>query len=309
MNLKITSKKAKYPKDTLFHKYKNELMNFDKIKKNYLFSHYKENIFEENKNHIINISSKNILKNQNNNKFHKPIKNSISFNHKKINLYRIVKDNKYKIKKPKFNSQISSLKYYLLYSEPGIAKKSLENIYNDLDTIQKKIDNFEEKEENKINDYEKNVKLNEHTNDNRLIINIPNYSNKKENVDNFLGLCGTYEKYNYEFSKIKNLFGTKINLFEKKNIIKNLIKNKELNNKTINNYSHSKKNFKLLFPEIEIKRIKFNRNNKNKSYDKKNFNIINNLNNNTGIIYNNLKGNKNIRNSLSKKFTLDNIII
>ena len=298
MNLKIISKKEKYSKDTLFQKYKNELMNFDKIKKNYLLSLNKNNISEENKNNIIKISSKNILKKSNTNKFHKPIQNSISFNHKKIKLY----------KKPKLGAQISSLKYYLLYSEPGIAKKSLENIYNDLDTIQKKIDNFEEKEENKINDIQKNIKINEHINDNKLIINIPNYSNKEKKVDNFLGLCGTYEKYNYEFSRIKNLFGTKINLFEKKNIIKNMIKNKELNNKTVNNFSYPKKKFKLLFPEISNKKIKFNKINKNKSYDKKKFYIINNVNNNNGLTFNNLKGIKK-KNSFNKKFALNNIII
>ena len=298
MNLKIIPKKENHPKDTLFQKYKNELMNFDKMKKNYLLSLNKINISEENKNHIFNISSKNIFKKPNNNKNHKPIQNCISFNHKKIKLY----------KKPKFNKEVSSLKYYLLYSEPGIAKKSLENIYNDLDTIQKQIDNFEEKEENKINDYKK-VKINEHINDNKLIINIPNYSNKEEKADNFLGLCGTFEKYNYEFSKIKNLFGTKINLFEKKNIIRNIIKKKELNNKTINNFSYPKKNFKLLFPQINNKKIKFNRINKNKSYDKKKFNVINNVNNNAGLIFNNLKGISKNKNSLRKKLTFDNIII
>ena len=126
-------------------------------------------------------------------------------NPKKIKLNRINKENKYNPKKPKFNSQLSSLKYYLLYSEPGISKKSPINIYEDLDKIKKQINNFEEKEDNKIKDLEKKT-INKVKNNNKMIVNIPDYLHQKDNIDNFLGLCGTYEKYNYEFSKIKNLF-------------------------------------------------------------------------------------------------------
>ena len=273
-------------KDNLFQEYKNQLINYDKFKKKYLLSSNKNNISEEKKNQFINISSiKNINKPQ---KYHF----EKSFNLKKIKLNRIIKDNKSKLKMPKFNSEISSLKYYLLYSEPGISKKSLENIHDDLDEIQKKINNFDKKEENKINNNDKITK-NMHIDNDKMVVNIPDYnSNKKNIINSFLGLCGTYEKYNYEFSRIKNLFGTKINLFEKKDIIKNIIKNKELNNKTINNYSIGKKNLKQffpLFPKINSKNDKIN---KTKSFDKKKFHPLNAFKKNkTGILFkvNNLK--------------------
>ena len=161
-----------------------------------------------------------------------------------------------------------------------------------------------------MNYYEKRNENNKNLNDNKMVINIPDYSNKKDNIDSFLGLCGTYEKYNYEFSKIKNLFGTKINLFEKKELIKNIIKNKELNNKTITNFSHPKNNFKLLFPAINNKKYKYNKIFKNKSYDKKKFNIKHNLKSNIGIFFNNIDKIKIYKNSLSKKRnkTIDNNI-
>ena len=224
MYLNLSLKTINPSKDNLFQKYKNELINYDKIKKNILLSKSKFSLSEEKKNTLIQISSlENIRKKNNDNKF--------PSNLKKINLNRIIKDNKYKLKKPKFNSQLSYLKYYLLYSEPGLAKKSLKNIYDDLDKINNKINKYEEKEENKINEFEKRNKIKEEiNNNNQMVVNIPDYTNKKGNVKNFLGLCGTYEKYNYEFSKIKNLFGTKINLFEKKDIIKKFIKNNDLNN-------------------------------------------------------------------------------
>lgn len=312
MNLKISFKTGKKPKDILFLKYKNELINFDKIKKNFFLSLNKNNISEEKKNTLINLSSLNNINNIKKSKkrhFNSQNQNSISYNPKKIKLNRIIKENKYMIKKPKFNSQISSLKYYLLYSEPGVAKKSLENIYDDLDKIDKKIDTFQEKEENKKNEYENRIKNNKQLiNDNKMIINIPDYSNKKENLDNFLGLCGTYEKYNYEFSKIKNLFGTKINLFEKRNIIKNIIRNRELSNKTINNYSYPKKKIQLFFPSINNKN-KNNKINKNKSYDKKKFGIKNNLSNNNELFFNNIEEIPEIKKYLSKKMTIDNNLI
>ena len=74
-----------------------------------------------------------------------------------------------------------------------------------MDKIKKQINNFEEKEDNKIKDLEKKT-INKVKNNNKMIVNIPDYLHQKDNIDNFLGLCGTYEKYNYEFSKIKNLF-------------------------------------------------------------------------------------------------------
>ena len=265
MYLNLSLKTINPSKDNLFQKYKNELINYDKIKKNILLSKSKFSLSEEKKNTLIQISYlENIRKKNNDKKF--------PSNLKKINLNRIIKDNKYKLKKPKFNSQLSYLKYYLLYSEPGLAKKSLKNIYDDLDKINNKINKYEEKEENKINEFEKRNKIKEEiNNNNQMVVNIPDYTNKKGNVKNFLGLCGTYEKYNYEFSKIKNLFGTKINLFEKKDIIKKFIKNNDLNNnKTTSNFSYPKNRFKLFFPQIG-KKIKKNGGINSKSFDKKKF--------------------------------------
>lgn len=281
----------KEPKDLLFQKYKNELMNFDKVKKNYLVSLKKFNISEEKKLQIFNqgtsldtinksknnktlLSSHNYNYNHNRNHNH-----SNKMNHKKIKLNRLI--NKNKIKKPKFNSQLSSLKYYLLYSEPGVGKKSLQSIYEDLDQIQKNIDNFEENEKNKMNDYEKSQKNDENLNENKMVINIPDYASNKvkgANIDNFLGLCGTYQKYNYEFSKIKNLFGTKINLFEKRNIIKDYMKNMKLSNKTTSNSSCPKNKFKTLFPNINNQSMnkykKINNNKSIKNISKNSFKLV-----------------------------------
>ena len=144
-----------------------------------------------------------------------------------------------------------------------------------------------------------------------MIINIPDFSSKKENIDSFLGLCGIYEKYNYEFSKIKNIFGTKINLFEKKEIIKNIIKNKELNNKSINNPSHHKNNFKLFFPKIINKKNKYNKMNKTKSFDKKKFILKNFSKNSTMNLFSNIDKINNNKNSLNKRrnITIDNNMI
>lgn len=279
----------KEPKDLLFQKYKNELMNFDKVKKNYLVSLKKFNVSEEKKLQIFNqgtsldtinksknnktlLSSHNYNHNRNHN-------HSNKMNHKKIKLNRLI--NKNKIKKPKFNSQLSSLKYYLLYSEPGVGKKSLQSIYEDLDQIQKNIDNFEENEKNKMNDYEKSQKNDENLNENKMVINIPDYASNKvkgANIDNFLGLCGTYQKYNYEFSKIKNLFGTKINLFEKRNIIKDYMKNMKLSNKTTSNSSCPKNKFKTLFPNINNQSMnkykKINNNKSIKNISKNSFKLV-----------------------------------
>ena len=233
-------------------------MNFDKIKKNYLVSMNRFNISEEknlqNFNHGALLDT---INKSNNNKTllsshdYNSHNNINKMNLKKIKLSKFIKKNKNKIKKPKFNSQLSSLKYYLLYSEPGVGKKSLQSIYEDLDNIQKKIDNYEENEKNKMNDYEKRTKDGDDSNENKMVINIPDYESiGKSNIENFLGLCGTYQKYNYEFSKIKNLFGTKINLFEKRKIIKDYLNNMKLNNKTTSNYSCPKKKFKSFFPKI-----------------------------------------------------------
>ena len=147
----------------------NYLIYYDKFKNNYLLSANKNNISEEKKNQFINISSiKGINKPQKCN-FEK------SFNLKKIKL---------------------------LYSEPGISKKSFENIHDDLDKIQKKINNVDKKEENKINDYDK-ISKDKHIDSDKMVVNIPDYnSNKKNNINSFLRLCGTYEKYNYELSRI-----------------------------------------------------------------------------------------------------------
>lgn len=305
MKLNITSDPEKNQKDIIFQKYKNELINFDKIKKNYLISLNKFNISEDKKIQNINQASidnintsktnKTLLSNHSNN-------NTNPLNLKKIKLHRIIKENKNKIKKPKFNSQLSSLKYYLLYSEPGVGKKSLQNIYEDLDKIQKKIDNFEENEKNKMNDYEKRNKNNEKLIENKMVINIPDYSNKKENIDNFLRLCGTYEKYNYEFSKIKNLFGTKINLFEKRDIIKNYMDNMRISNKTTSNFSCPKKKLKLFFPKIDNKSInktinKYKKINTNKSFNKNKIKIKSNSNRNIRLVF---KGLNEISNKIKK---------
>ena len=305
MKLNICSDQEKSQKDIIFQKYKNELINFDKIKKNYLISLNKFNISEDKKMQYINQAS---IDNINTSKTSKTLlsnhsnKNTNPLNLKKIKLHRIIKENKNKIKKYKFNKQLSSLKYYLLYSEPGVGKKSLQNIYDDLDKIQKKIDNFEENEKNKMNDYEKRNKKNENLIENKMVINIPDYSNQKKNIDNFLKLCGTYEKYNYEFSKIKNLFGTKINLFEKRDIIKNYMDNMKISNKTTSNFSCPKKKLKLFFPKIDNKSInksinKYKKINTNKSFYKNKIKIKSNSNRNIRLLF---KGLNEISNKIKK---------
>ena len=168
--------------------------------------------------------------------------------------------------------------------------------------FKKKIDNFEENEKNKMNDYEKRNKNNEKLIENKMVINIPDYSNKKENIDNFLRLCGTYEKYNYEFSKIKNLFGTKINLFEKRDIIKNYMDNMRISNKTTSNFSCPKKKLKLFFPKIDNKSInktinKYKKINTNKSFNKNKIKIKSNSNRNIRFVF---KGLNEISNKIKK---------
>jgi hypothetical protein len=278
--------------DLIEIKNKNKLINL-----NYLSPQDKYS--EEQKNQMTIDAFNKVKKNNNKNStFSGPL------NLKKIKLKSLNKENKHrqKIKRLKFTSQLSSLKYYLLYSQPGIGKKSLQNIYEDLDNIEKKIDNYEENEEIKINNFEKMSRNYENLIENKMIVNIPDFSSKNKNFDGFLGFCGTYDKYNHDMSKIKNLFGTKINLLEKKQIIKNMLKNNELNSNTINNYYLPKKKLKLFYPSISNK----NNNNthifkENKSFDKSKINK-NFFNRNNKIINpNNLKGI-----NFSKKYTRTN---
>ena len=110
MKLNICSDQEKSQKDIIFQKYKNELINFDKIKKNYLISLNKFNISEDKKMQYINQAS---IDNINTSKTSKTLlsnhsnKNTNPLNLKKIKLHRIIKENKNKIKKPKFNTQLS----------------------------------------------------------------------------------------------------------------------------------------------------------------------------------------------------------
>lgn len=235
-----------------------------------------------------------IIKTKKNNNKNSMFYNSGPLNLKKIKLKSINKESKYrqKLSRHKYTSQLSSLKYYLLYSQPGIGKKSLQNIYEDLDNIDKKIDNYEENEEIKVNNFEKMSRNYENLIENKMIVNIPDFSSKNKNFDGFLGFCGTYDKYNHDMSKIKNLFGTKINLLEKKQIIKNMFKSNELNSNFICNYSQPKKKLKLFYPSISNKK----NNNKihifkeNKSFDKTKLNKNFFNRNNKGTNPNNLKG-------------------
>ena len=223
--------------DLIELKNKNKTMNL-----NYFFS--KDRNSEEQKVQTtldsINRTKSNKIKN--------PLFCNGPFNLKKIKLKNLSKESKHrqKLRRLKFPSQLSSLKYYLLYSEPGIGKKSLQNIYEDLDNIDKQIDNYEEKEEIKVNKYEKMSRNYENLIENKMIVNIPDFSSNTKYFDGFLGFCGSFDKYNQDMSKIKSLFGTKINLLEKKHIIKNMLKNNELNCNTVSNYSQPKKKMKLL---------------------------------------------------------------
>jgi hypothetical protein len=290
MNSKKLSKS--HMNDLIEIKNKNKLINL-----NYLSPQDKYS--EEQKNQMTIDAFNKVKKNNNKNStFSGPL------NLKKIKLKSLNKENKHrqKIKRLKFTSQLSSLKYYLLYSQPGIGKKSLQNIYEDLDNIEKKIDNYEENEEIKINNFEKMSRNYENLIENKMIVNIPDFSSKNKNFDGFLGFCGTYDKYNHDMSKIKNLFGTKINLLEKKQIIKNMLKNNELNSNTINNYYLPKKKLKLFYPSISNK----NNNNthifkENKSFDKSKINKNFFNRNNKGTNPNNLKGI-----NFSKKYTRTN---
>ena len=280
MNSKKLSKS--HLNDLIELKKKNKVMNLNNLSPQDKYS-------EEQKNQMtLDIGIKTKKNNDKNSLFY----NSGPLNLKKIKLKSLNKENKQrkKIKRFKFTSQLSSLKYYLLYSEPGIGKKSLQNIYEDLDNIDKKIDNYEENEEIKVNNFEKMSRNYENLIENKMIVNIPDFSSKNKNFDGFLGFCGTYDKYNHDMSKIKNLFGTKINLLEKKQIIKNMFKSNELNSNTLSNYSQPKKKLKLFYPTIS------NKNNKtihilkeNKSFDKSKINKNFFNRNNKGINPNNLK--------------------
>ena len=256
-------------------KKKNKPMNLNYLSPQDIYS-------EEQKNQISKDVINRTKKNNKDFTFYK----SGPLNLKKIKLKSLNKENKHrqKIGKQKFTSQLSSLKYYLLFSEPGIGKKSLQNIYEDLDNIEKKIDTYEENEEIKVNNFEKMSRNYENLIENKMIVNIPDFSIKTKNFDGFLGFCGTYDKYNHDMSKIKNLFGTKINLLEKKQIIKNMLKNNELNSNTIYNYSQPKKKLKLFYPSINnninithiFKENKsFDKNKINKNFFNRNNKIIN----------------------------------
>jgi len=284
MNSKKLSKS--HVNDLIELKNKNKLMNSN-------YSSPKEKNLEEEKNQMTLDNSSRTKKINNKNPL---FYNTGPLNLKKIKLKSLNKENKHrqKLKRFKFTSQLSSLKYYLLYSEPGIGKKTLQNIYEDLDNIDKKIDNYEENEEIKVNNFEKMSRNYENMIENKMIVNIPDFSSKSKNFDGFLGFCGTYEKYNHDMSKIKNLFGTKINLLEKKQIIKNMLKNKELNSNTISNYSQPKRKLKIFFPSINNKNKNINNNThifkENKSFDKSKINKNFFNRNNKGINPNNLKG-------------------
>ena len=260
----------------------------NKSKKDYLFYQNLNKIItnanENQKNKASNITWVNSMKSFKN-------CNITPLNLKKNYLRRSLKDIN---EKPKFSSELCCLKYYLSFSKPGIGKKTLHNIYEDLDKIQNKITSYEQIEENKSNKVNENNTSRDYINEYKKIINTPQFSHRKRYINTFISLCGRNEKYKYEFSKIKNLFGTRSNLFEKREIIKNMIKENDLNNKSINIFSVPNKKIKLYFPSINNKRKKnksFNKNKlKGKSLSKTNFgsnlfnlNMINKMKINTMI--------------------------
>ena len=287
MDLQIPFKQMS-KNNILFLKYKNEIKNMNKSKKDYLFYQNLNKIItnanENQKNKASNITWVNSMKSFKN-------CNITPLNLKKNYLRRSLKDIN---EKPKFSSELCCLKYYLSFSKPGIGKKTLHNIYEDLDKIQNKITSYEQIEENKSNKVNEKNASRVYINEYKKIINTPQFSHRKRYINTFISLCGRNEKYKHEFSKIKNLFGTRSNLFEKREIIKNMIKENDLNNKSINIFSVPNKKIKLYFPSINNKRKKnksFNKNKlKGKSLSKTNFgsnlfnlNMINKMKINTMI--------------------------
>ena len=287
MDLQIPFKQMS-KNNILFLKYKNEIKNMNKSKKDYLFYQNLNKIItnanENQKNKASNITWANSMKSFKN-------CNITPLNLKKNYLRRSLKDIN---EKPKFSSELCCLKYYLSFSKPGIGKKTLHNIYEDLDKIQNKITSYEQIEENKSNKVNEKNASRDYINEYKKIINTPQFSHRKRYINTFISLCGRNEKYKHEFSKIKNLFGTRSNLFEKREIIKNMIKENDLNNKSINIFSVPNKKIKLYFPSINNKRKKnksFNKNKlKGKSLSKTNFgsnlfnlNMINKMKINTMI--------------------------
>ena len=287
MDLQIPFKQMS-KNNILFLKYKNEIKNMNKSKKDYLFYQNLNKIItnanENQKNKASNITWANSMKSFKN-------CNITPLNLKKNYLRRSLKDIN---EKPKFSSELCCLKYYLSFSKPGIGKKTLHNIYEDLDKIQNKITSYEQIEESKSNKVNEKNASRDYINEYKKIINTPQFSHRKRYINTFISLCGRNEKYKHEFSKIKNLFGTRSNLFEKREIIKNMIKENDLNNKSINIFSVPNKKIKLYFPSINNKRKKnksFNKNKlKGKSLSKTNFgsnlfnlNMINKMKINTMI--------------------------
>ena len=285
MDLQIPFKQMS-KNNILFLKYKNEIKNMNKSKKDYLYFQNQNKIYtnENKKNKASNITWANSIKSFKN-------CNVTPLNLKKNDLRRSLKNI---TEKPKFSSELCYLKYYLSFSKPGIGKKTLHNIYEDLDKIQNKITSYEQIEENKSNKVNEKNASRDYINEYKKIINTPQFSHRKRYINTFISLCGRNEKYKHEFSKIKNLFGTRSNLFEKREIIKNMIKENDLNNKSINIFSVPNKKIKLYFPSINNKRKKnksFNKNKlKGKSLSKTNFgsnlfnlNMINKMKINTMI--------------------------
>ena len=310
MSYKISSSKEKIPKDFLFSKYKNHLKKNDNPKPKQLF--YMKN-FNDSKINKIQINNKisydnSSITNNKNLNLSNHSKTPLNMKVKNISRIAYLKKLNPKIKKPKFTSQLTSLKYYLLYSKAGIGKKSLQNIYEDLDDIQKKIINYEENEERIIKTYKNLNTSNNQNNENKMVVNNPELSFKKKNLNSFLNLYGHFEK-SQEFSKIRNLFGVRINLFEKREIIKKFMKNKELGNKTASNFNDINKKLKTFFPSIDNKNSKSKNKKENKSFDSDLFKVdhkskrnnINNLNDIYRIISKNYLIKK-------KNYTMDNKI-
>ena len=310
MDLQIPLKQ-KRKNNILFLKYKNEIKNMNKSKKDYLYYQNlnKNNTDENQKNKASNITWVNSTKSFKN-------YNITPLNLKKNDLRRSLKSIS---EKPKFSSELCFLKYYLSFSKPGIGKKTLHNIHEHLDKIQNKIESYEQIEEKKTNEIkEKNVDR-DYINEYKRIINTPQFSHRKRYIDTFISLYGKNEKYKHEFSRIKNLFGTRSNLFEKRAIIKNLIKKEELNNKTINIFSFPKKKIKLYFPSVDNKGKKnkslFRNKMKRKSFSKTNFktnlinlNLVNKIKNTMidNLLLNNMKSTNNKKKDIVNK-DLENI--
>ena len=203
----------------------NEYKSTNKIKLNNTKS---KNLFNSNRQFYYNHTKKLSEMIHNNNNQQTPIapnklySSSLKKPQKTPDIYKKIK----KIPPAKSISYKTSLKQYLLFSEPGVAKRSLKSIHKDLDKI-RKIIHIYEKKENNINANKKNF-YDDKMNSDKLIVNIPFSKNSENDQDNICAFYDTYKKYNNVYSKIKRIFNTSINLYEQKELIKSsVLKNED----------------------------------------------------------------------------------